>query len=242
MGVLKDTSYIEQVGVKKIIHATNLGNTLYMLKNGKKYKEFSAEYRDLSDVINIELKNNLEKQTDYYNDSLISFPEIVIATADELLGIISNYEYGIPLIEIDPLTEIEYLLYIIEKLETGILNISEKGWNLEDLHEENILINLDSQTKPVRIIDTDFYCFQPSRDKLELYRLNMKKIFYAIYFSIIPKLKSSTIWQDSEVKEKYHLASLGIIKTSEFLKFLLLKLKFNYVKEPTIKTLRKTLN
>lgn len=241
MGLIKNYGYIEHLGIKKVLHATNLGNTLYILNNGQKYKEFSADYNDLSDTVNIEFKRDLETQTEYYGDTLISFPEIVIATEQELFGIVSDFEQGIPLTKIDPLTEIDQLLYLIEYLEQGIMNVTDKGWNLEDLHEENILINIDSPTKPVRIIDTDFYCLQKERDKLELYRQNMKKIFFSIVYSIIPSLSASNIWQDEEVREKYNLASNGFIKCSEFFKFLLLRLKFNHVKEENIKTLRKSL-
>lgn len=241
MGLIKNYDYIEHLGFDKVLHATNLGNTLYLLNNGKKYKEFSADYRDLTDSVNISFKQELERQTEYYSDTLISFPEIVIANEQELFGIISDFEIGEPLTKIDPLTQIEHLLYIIEYLEKGIINITEKGWNLEDLHEENILINLNSQDKPVRIIDTDFYCFQNERDKLELYRQNMRKIFFSIIYSIIPSLSASNIWQDNEIQEKYHLAANGFLKCSEFLKFLLIKLKFNFQKERNIQTLQKTL-
>lgn len=241
MGLTKNYGYIEQIGIKEVLHATNLGNTLYLLNNGQKYKEFSADYKDLTDTINVEFKRELETQTEYYGNSLISFPEVVISTNQELLGIVSDYEIGIPFTKIDPLTEIDQLLYLIDYLEQGTMNITDKGWNLEDLHEENILINLASPTKPIRIIDTDFYCLQKERDRVELYRKNMQKIFYAIIYSIISSLKASSIFQDPEVKEQYHLASNGFIKSSEFFKFLLLRLKFNQVKEENIKTLRKSL-
>ena len=241
MGLIKNYGYIEQIGIKKILHATSLGNTLYLLNNGQKYKEFGADYKDLSDNVNKEFKQELEKQSDYYGDSLISFPQIVIASKQELFGIISDFEIGIPLIDLDPLTEIEHLVYIIEYLEQGITSITEKGWNLEDLHEENILINLDSKEKPARIIDTDFYCYQPEKEKIELYRSNMKKIFSSIIHGIIPRISSSNIWSDDKVREQYHLAANGFIKCSEFLKYLLTILRFNYLKERNIKTLRKTL-
>lgn len=241
MGLIKNYGYIEQQGIKKVLRATNLGNTLYILNSGQKYKEFGADYNDLSDIVNIEFKRELETQTEYYGDTLISFPEIVIATEQELLGIVSDFEIGIPLTKINPLTEIDHILYLIEYLEKGIMSISEKGWNLEDLHEENILINLNSQDKPVRIIDTDFYCLQKERDKLELYRQNMKKVFLSIIYGIIPRLSSSNIWQDEEVREKYNLAVNGSIKSSEFMKFLLMKIKFNYQRTKNVQTLRKSL-
>lgn len=241
MGLIKDYEYIKKLGIKEVLHATNLGNTLYLLNNGQKYKEFSEDYKDLTDTINIEFKNNLETQTEYYGDLLISFPKAVISTNQELLGIVSDYENGIPFTSINPLTEIDQLLYLIEYLEQGIMNITDKGWNLEDLHEENILINLSSSAKPIRVIDTDFYCLQPERDKIELYRKNMQKIFNAIIYSIIPNLKATSIFQEQDVKEQYYLASNGFIKSSEFFKLLLQKIKFNILKEKNIKTLRKSL-
>jgi hypothetical protein len=126
-------------------------------------------------------------------------------------------------------------------MENEIEKLSLKGWNLEDIHEENILINLKSYQKPIRIIDTDYYCFQPDKDKIELYRQNIKKIFRAFITSIIPDLSSTEIWLDDELQDKYFIASNGLMKTSDFLRFLINKLRTIYQEPKNIKTLRKTL-
>lgn len=241
MSLIKNYDYIEQLGINRILHSTNLGNNLYILNNGQKFKEFSSEYKDLTDTINIEFKNNLEEQTEYYGDKLISFPEVVISNNQELFGIVSDYETGIPLPNINPLTEIDHLLFIIEYLEKGIKNITENGWNLEDLHEENILINTTSLDKPVRVIDTDFYCLQAERDKLDLYYTNIKKVFSSIIYSVIPNLTSSNIWEDKEVQKYYHLASSGLINPSDFMKLLFLRLKLEHQSTKNVQTLRKTI-
>lgn len=241
MSLIKNYDYIEQLGIKRILHSTNLGNNLYILNNDQKFKEFSSEYKDLTDTINIEFRDNLEKQTEYYGDNLISFPEVVISNNQELFGVVSDYETGIPLSNINPLTEIDHLLFIIEYLEKGIKSITEKGWNLEDLHEENILINLASLDKPVRIIDTDFYCLQAERNKLELYYTNIKRVFFSIIYSVIPRLTLSNIWRDQEIQKYYHLASSGSVTPSDFMKFLLLKLKLEQQSTKNVQTLRKSL-
>ena len=241
MGTIRNLDYIKDIGIKKVLCHTNMGNTIYILNNGQKYKEFNEDYRDLSDSINKEFQESLLSQTEQYGHSIISYPEIVISTSEELFGIVGSYEEGIPLLEIDPLTKIDYLLSIIDKLEQGIKDISLKGWNLEDLHEENILINPVCKKIPIRIIDTDYHVLQLEKDRLELYRTNMRRIFYAITTSILPSLGKSNILRESDIQKQYELASNGIIKVSDFLKYLLIKLKISTKDNTTIKTLQKTI-
>ncbi len=241
MGKIRNLDYINDIGIKKVLCNTNMGNTIYILNNGQKYKEFGEDYRDLSDSINRELQESLLSQTEYYGNSIISYPEIVISTNQELFGIVGTFEEGIPLLEIDPLTKIDYLLSLIDKLEQGIQDISLKGWNLEDLHEENILINPISKTLPIRIIDTDYHVLQKEKDKLELYRTNIKRIFNAIITSILPSLGKSEILKDKDVEYQYILASNGLIKPTDFLRYLLLKIKITPKDSITIKTLQKSI-
>ena len=241
MGKIRNLDYINDIGIKKVLCNTNMGNTIYILNNGQKYKEFGEDYRDLSDSINRELQESLLSQTEYYGNSIISYPEIVISTNQELFGIVGTFEEGIPLLEIDPLTKIDYLLSLIDKLEQGIQDISLKGWNLEDLHEENILINPVSKTLPIRIIDTDYHVLQKEKDKLELYRANIKRIFNAIITSILPSLGKSDILKDKDVEYQYILASNGLIKPTDFLRYLLLKIKITTKESITIKTLQKSI-
>ena len=241
MGKIRNLDYINDIGIKKVLCNTNMGNTIYILNNGQKYKEFGEDYRDLSDSINRELQESLLSQTEYYGNSIISYPEVVISTNQELFGIVGTFEEGIPLLEIDPLTKIDYLLSLIDKLEQGIQDISLKGWNLEDLHEENILINPVSKTLPIRIIDTDYHVLQKEKDKLELYRTNIKRIFNAIITSILPSLGKSEILKDKDVEYQYILASNGLIKPTDFLRYLLLKIKITPKDSITIKTLQKSI-
>ena len=241
MGLIKDYNYIEQIGIKEKICATNMGNVIYLLNNGKKYKEFGADYYDLSDSVNVLFRDDLITQTEEYGHPLISFPEIVITNNKELYGIVGDYEIGTPISKISPLTSITKLMMYVEYLENNIEGLSLKGWNLEDMHEDNILINPRMRKKPVRVIDTDFYRFQPQRDKIELYRQNHKKIFRAVIDSVIPNLNISSIWLDDELQQNYLLASNGLMKTSDFLRFLINKLRAIYQEPKNIKTLRKTL-
>ena len=241
MGTIRNLDYINDIGIKKVLCHTNMGNTIYILNNGQKYKEFSEDYRDLNDSINKEFQESLLSQTEEYGHSIISYPEVVISSSKELYGIVGNYEEGIPLLEIDPITSIDKLLSLIEKLEEGIKDISTKGWNLEDLHEENILINSDSNTLPIRIIDTDYHVLQLHKDRIELYRTNMKRIFWAITTSILPLLGKSHLLKEKDIQEQYILASNGMIKVSDFIKYLLFKVKLSTKEKVTIKTLQKTI-
>jgi hypothetical protein len=218
-----------------------MGNTIYILNNGQKYKEFGEDYRDLSDSINREFQESLIQQTEYYGHSIISYPELVISSSRELFGIVGTFEEGIPLLEIDPLTKIEYLLTLLDKLEEGTKDISLKGWNLEDLHEENILINPVSKKIPIRIIDTDYHVLQKEKDKLELYRTNIKRLFNAIITSILPSIGKSNILKEEDIAQQYTLASNGIIKPTDFLRYLLFKIKLSTQEQITIKTLQKSI-
>ncbi len=241
MGKIRNLNYINEIGIKQVLCHTNMGNTIYILNNGQKYKEFCEDYRDLNDSINREFQESLLQQTEYYGHSIISYPELVIATQQELFGIVGTFEQGIPLLEIDPLTKIDYLLTLLEKLEQGTKDISLNGWNLEDLHEENILINPVSKKIPIKIIDTDYHILQKEKDKLELYRTNIKRIFKAIITSILPSLGKSDILKDKDIEQQYILASNGLIKPTDFLRYLLFKIKVS-TKEPiTIKTLQKSI-
>lgn len=241
MGTIRNLNYINDIGIKKVLCHTNMGNTIYILNNGQKYKEFGEDYRDLSDSINREFQESLIQQTEYYGHSIISYPELVISSSKELFGIVGTFEEGIPLLEIDPLTKIEYLLTLLDKLEEGTKDISLKGWNLEDLHEENILINPVSKTLPIRIIDTDYHVLQKEKDKLELYRTNIKRLFNAIITSILPSIGKSNILKEEDIAQQYTLASNGLIKPTDFLRYLLLKIKISTKEQITIKTLQKSI-
>ena len=80
MGKIRNLNYIKNIGIKKVLCHTNMGNTIYILNNGQKYKEFGEDYRDLSDSINREFQESLLQQTKEYGNSIISYPELVIAS------------------------------------------------------------------------------------------------------------------------------------------------------------------
>ena len=241
MGTIRNIDYINDIGIKRVLRRTNIGNTIYILNNGQKYKEFSGDYRNLSDSINREFQEALLQQTEEKDNTLISYPEIVISSNQELFGIVGQFEEGILLSEIDPLTKIDYLLSLIDILEQGVEEMSFKGWNLDDLHEYNILINPVSKEKPIRIIDTDYHVLQKERNKLELYKTNMKRIFSAITTSILPSIGKSYILREPDVNKKYLLALNGVIKVSDFLRYLLLKIKISSKEDITIQTLQKSI-
>lgn len=241
MGTIRNIDYINDIGIKRVLCRTNMGNTIYILNNGQKYKEFSGDYRNLSDSINREFQEALLQQTEEKDNTLISYPEIVISSNQELFGIVGQFEEGILLSEIDPLTKIDYLLSLIDILEQGVEEMSFKGWNLDDLHEDNILINPVSKEKPIRIIDTDYHVLQKERNKLELYKTNMKRIFSAITTSILPSIGKSYILREPDVNKKYLLALNGVIKVSDFLRYLLLKIKISSKEDITIQTLQKSI-
>ena len=100
MGTIRNIDYINDIGIKRVLCRTNMGNTIYILNNGQKYKEFSGDYRNLSDSINREFQEALLQQTEEKDNTLISYPEIVISSDQELFGIVGQFEEGILLSEI----------------------------------------------------------------------------------------------------------------------------------------------
>ncbi len=242
MGQIEDISFIESIGIKEKICCTNMGNVIYLLNNGQKYKEFGADYQDIEDSINQELFEELKKQCEEYGNSLVSFPQIVIESDTTLYGVVGDYEQGTPLSKLNPTIRIKKLVELIEYMENEIFKLSKKGWNLEDIHEENILLNPSSNDKPIRVIDTDFYCLQKYKSLTELYRDNIKGIFVSIIETIIPSLNISSIWLDPYIQENYMLAANGIIKTSDFIKFLLQVLKIDINSRKNVYSLRKTID
>lgn len=237
MGNIETPKYINNIGIKKELLTTPLGNSFYILNNGQKYKQFGEDYRNLNEPENFSFFESLKKQTEFYNHPLISFPQTIICDNNTLFGYIADYEVGSPLSNLDITTQIDYLLYLLEQLENGIADISYKGWYIEDLHDDNILINNDQSI--IRIIDSDFYEYKEHKDRLLIYRHNLKLVFNTIINSIIPNLKISNIWNDKEIKFYYKQSIEGILKISEFLKLLLLKLKI--ISNENIATLRKSL-
>lgn len=244
MANIQDKNYVENIGVNKLLCTTGMSNKIYILNDGRKYKEFSEDYQDLNDSTNQDLAQNLIQQSKLYKHPIISFPEVVIKDNQRLYGIVSDFEKGIPLIELPLNVEISYLLYLIDYIERGIQDVSELGWQLEDLHEENILINLSSETKPAKIIDTDYYQIKTIQNKKQAllnYRENLKKIFHAVIYSVIPELQISNIWEDPYVKRQYLLATLGELKTTDFLRELLYRVKIYDFSGKNIETLQKSI-
>lgn len=236
--------YIESIGIKETICTTRMGNKIHILNNGKKYKEFSEDYQDLNDPLNMEFKDMLLNQSKEYNHQLISFPEAIVINKNMLKGIITNYELGEKLINIAIHLTIEELILIIKELEEGILDISQKGWVLEDLHEENILIDLNNITNITKIIDTDYYSLKKitnMKEALENYRKNLRNIFSTMINTIIPNIRNLSFY-NKEFELYYILASQGEIKPSEFFLMLIKKAKLNNSKEEYVSTLQKRLH
>lgn len=244
MGTEYSRKYIHDIGKERLFCHTDMGNKIYILKNGKKYKKFNPDYADLRQQVNRNFKQDLLTQTEEYGHPIICFPEAVISSEKWLSGMITDFASGDKLKSIDLTTQIDYLLYIIEQLEQGIEDISLRGWVLEDLHEENILIDSSNHTSPVHIIDTDFYAKHQTQDQillLQTYKDNLARIFDAIMQTILPKFDTSTIWKDPKIQETYMKAQAGETTCSNFLKTLLVALKHSQQKEQNILTLRKSI-
>ena len=245
MGTENNRQYINNIGKKELLWNTPMGNKIYLLKNGQKYKKFCVDYGDLRQQVNYRFKKSLLEQTEEYGHSIICFPETIISSEKWLSGMVTDFANGEKLRNIDLTTKIDYLLYIIETLENGIVDISIKGWVFEDLHEDNILVDINNEKDPVKIIDTDFYSKESTKDpiaKLQIYKDNLVRIFDAIMTTILPHFDTATIWSNPKIQSAYQQAISGEITCSEFLKTLLVTLKLTHKKEENILTLRKSAN
>ena len=245
MGTILSKESIIEIGIDNLFCHTDMGNKIYLLKNGQKYKKFCSDYGDLRKSVNRNFKADLVEQTEEYGHHLICFPQAVVSSDKWLSGMITDFVNGEKLKRIELTSQIDYLLHIIELLEKGIVDVSFRGWVLEDLHEENILIDLSNHKSPVHIIDTDFYSKNDTQDQillLQTYKDNLVRIFDAIMITILPQFDSSQIWSEPKIKEAYMKATSGEITCSEFLKTLLVTLKFSQQKEQNILTLRKSTN
>lgn len=243
MGRLENKKYIDEIGIQSLMCNTNMGSKIYILKNNKVYKKLPPEYSDLRRKINRSFKDDLLEQTEYQGHPIINFPETIISSDKWLSGIISEYIQGEEFANISPLEKVDYLLYIIDYMEQGLSYILYKGWTLEDIHEENILITQD-ESHPIKIIDTDFYTRTDSKDELILlqnYRNNMANIFHTIMNVILPKFDQTTIFNHPRIQEKYIEAISGKITCSEFLKEILIVIKFSQKKEQNIISLQKSI-
>ena len=245
MGTTNNREYISNMGPKKLLWDTPMGNKIYLLSNGKKYKKFCLDYGDLRQKVNLRFKNRLVEQTEEYGHQIICFPQTIITNEKWLSGMVTDFVDGEKLKDLELDTQIDYLLYLIEKLEQGIEGVSKRGWVFEDLHEENILINKNDDSNPVKIIDTDFYSKNQMDDpiiRLQIYKDNLVRIFDAVMVTILPQFDSSYIWSDPKIHEAYIKATSGDITCSEFLKTLLVVVKMTHQKEQNILTLRKSIN
>lgn len=245
MGTENRREYVTNIGISKLLWNTQMGNKIYSLNNGQKYKKFCADYGDLRQKVNYRFKERLLEQTEEYGHPIICFPETIISSEKWLSGMVTDFANGNKLKDLDLTTQIDYLLYLVETLEEGIADVSIKGWVFEDLHEENILVDLANEKDPIKIIDTDFYSKDSTEDpiiRLQIFKDNLVRIFDAIMITILPHFDNSLIWNAPKIQDAYLKATSGDITCSEFLKTLLVTLKMVNKKDQNILTLRKSVN
>lgn len=224
-------NYIHKIGIEKTIYNGRTGKNVYLLKNGYKFKEFPEEIRNLDDEDNLFLYNSLLEQT-HLSLKTISTPEKIVMDKESLCGYIAPYEQGVELKDIDPLFLIEKLLQAIHELEEDIKTLSDEGWGIYDLHDKNILIK--TQTPFLKVIDTDCYI----KTKENNYKANMTAIFNTIIYAVIPRIQLSKEFHKKLIQKYYYYAAQGLMKTSEFLEYLLSDLKQYVLSSFTVEDLR----
>lgn len=201
--------YINKIDLNPgiLYRTTKLGNKIYKLGNGLKYKEFHP----------LEIKNNtcpyLREQLEL-ESNIIVFPKRLVIDKDVIAGYITDFVEGETISQINPQININEFLIKIHTAETEIDILSKKGWSLEDIHDQNILVV--DKTLSFKIIDTDYYIKHKNYNYEQLLRRNRTVLLNSIIFSLIPKINISKTINNKKIEKYYLLASNGYITTTEF--------------------------
>ena len=219
MSKVESLDYVQNIGIQETLTTKNSSSNIHILSNGLKYKEFPKILRDLTLKEVNEFQEVLLKQTEIKSTKIL-LPRIVIADNENLYGYITEYANGTSIREIDENISLEKLLNMIKELEEEIMILSEKKVRVYDVHDENIIVNENE----MKIIDTDDYYFDTEKKEseiLEIKETNLKELFIAIVYSIVPRIQLSKSMKKNEIKYYYTLATQGKIKCSTFIELLL---------------------
>ena len=98
----------------------------------------------------------------------------------------------------------EQLQSVITKAEQDVEEISEQGIIFEDMHDDNVMWN--EETQKIQIIDTDF--FKRTEDNLNLNNTNYRRFSGVIQYMIDSKINQYGKTENEELIPFYNLANL----------------------------------
>ena len=188
----KEIEKQEKIGEGKCANIYRNGSTVYKI-----LKEKSDSKRFYS-------KEMLQQLAGVKSD-LCRFPnEILEDNNGKLLGYSMDFVSGRKMKDIISMLPFEQLQSVITKAEQDVEEISEQGIIFEDMHDDNVMWN--EETQKIQIIDTDF--FKRTEDNLNLNNTNYRRFSGVIQYMIDSKINQYGKTENEELIPFYNLANL----------------------------------
>lgn len=139
----RDLEGLKIIGEGKCATIYRNGNMVYkILKENSDSRSFYS-------------KEMLQKLIGIKNDLCVFPNEILEDENGELLGYSMDFVSGSKLKDVIAMLSFEQIESVIKKAEQGVQEVSEQGILFDDLHDDNVMWN--DETQNIQIIDTDFF-------------------------------------------------------------------------------------
>ena len=188
----KKIEKLEKIGEGKCANIYINGSTVYkILKKDTDSKRFYSKEM-LQQLVGI--KSNL-----------CVFPNEILEDNDgNLLGYSMNFVPGRKMKDIIAMLPFEQLQSVIEKAEHDVREISKQGIMFDDMHDDNVMWNEESQK--IQIIDTDF--FKRTENNTNLNNINYQRFARTIQYMIDSRINRYGKIENEELIPFYDLTSL----------------------------------
>lgn len=163
-------------------------------------------HEDLNPAIKEEYLNNIENMlNEHVNYQSIILPKKLVECNGQYVGYTMKYFPGRNLEIISNLTSFKALLKGLAKLERDIYLFSQKGYQLDDIHYKNIMVNQKHKIVSFAILDADSWQKLPTYDVQKLYISNLSKIREIIFNVLLDNEIKEFIENDEELSYAYEL-------------------------------------
>ena len=168
---------------------------------------------------NVLLDKEMMKAFTYLESDAIVFPKTIVYKDEEkdenIIGYISDYIKGQLFDTISDDESIKTIITASDLLEKNLKQASNYGVVIEDVHPNNVIY---TQSKELKIIDTDLYRYYPYEEAFILYKDNMREWgnFIIEEFGTPSRFKSDKLNEYVELLVYY-----GKMKPSILLNFIL---------------------
>lgn len=186
----KEIEKQEKIGEGKCANIYRNGSTVYkILKENSDSKRFYS-------------KEMLQRLAGVKSDLCIFPNEILEDNNGNLLGYSMDFVSGRKMKDIISMLPFEQLQSVITKAEQDVEEISKQGIIFEDMHDDNVMWN--EETQKIQIIDTDF--FKRTEDNLN--NTNYRRFAGIIQYMIDSKINQYGKTENEELIPFYNLANL----------------------------------